>query len=385
MSQRLAIGLVYGQAARGYGRTRSDRHASRVSNLPLDLQGGDCRPDGDMATRIGINGFGRIGRQALKALYERHGTSLEVVAINDLVAPDVSANLLKYDSNYGRWNHHVEATDSSLVIDGREIKVFAERDPGSIPWGSVGAEIVVESTGFFTDATKAAAHRRDSVKKVIISAPARNEDVTLVLGVNQERYDPQRHHVISNASCTTNGLAPVVKVIVDNLGLQKGQMTTVHSYTNSQKILDQAGGSDLREMRAGAMNIVPTSTGAARALRLVIPEVDGKLDGLAYRVPTPTVSIVEIVALTEKETTKDEVNRLMTEAGLEKMKGILGLTMDPVVSMDMKGDERSSIVDGQSTNVVGGNLVKVASWYDNEWGYACRIADLCAFVSEKGL
>lgn len=338
-----------------------------------------------MATKIGINGFGRIGRQALKALYERHGGSLEVVAINDLVAPAVSANLLKYDSNYGRWNHNIQSTDNSLIIDGREIRVFAERDPGAIPWGSAGVELVIESTGFFTDATKAAAHRRDSVKKVIISAPARNEDVTLVLGVNQEKYDPQHHHVISNASCTTNGLAPVVKVIVDNLGLQKGQMTTVHSYTNSQKILDQAGGTDLREMRAGAMNIVPTSTGAARALRLVIPEVDGKLDGLAYRVPTPTVSIVEIVALTERDTTKEEVNRLMVEAGLEKMKGILGLTMDPVVSMDMKGDERSSIVDGQSTNVVAGNLVKVASWYDNEWGYACRIADLCAFVSEKGL
>jgi glyceraldehyde 3-phosphate dehydrogenase len=279
----------------------------------------------------------------------------------------------------------VRADGDSLVVDGRKVSVFAERDPGAIPWGSVGADIVVESTGLFTDATKAAAHRRDSVKKVIISAPAKNEDVTVVLGVNADEYDPAKHHVISNASCTTNGLAPVVKVLVDNLGLQKGQMTTIHSYTNSQQILDKAAGSDLREMRAGAMNIVPTSTGAARALKLVIPQVDGKLDGLAYRVPTPTVSIVEIVALTERDTSKDEVNGLMQETAAEKMKGILGITTDPVVSMDMKGDERSSIVDGLSTNVVGGNLVKVAAWYDNEWGYACRISDLCDYLVKRGL
>lgn len=338
-----------------------------------------------MATKIGINGFGRIGRQVLKAITDRYGDTLEVVAVNDLVAPEVSANLLKYDSNYGQWKREIRATEDAIFVDGREIKVFAERDPGAIPWGSAGVELVVESTGFFTDATKAAAHRRDTVKKVIISAPAKNEDVTLVLGVNSEKYDPAQHHVISNASCTTNGLAPVVKVLVDNLGVQKGQMTTIHSYTNSQKILDQAGGSDLREMRAGALNIVPTSTGAAKALRLVIPEIDGKLDGLSYRVPTPTVSIVEVVAVVEKETTRDEVNRLMQETASEKMKGILGYTTDPVVSMDMKGDERSSIVDAQCTNVVGGNLVKVAAWYDNEWGYACRISDLCKFVTDKGL
>jgi glyceraldehyde 3-phosphate dehydrogenase len=338
-----------------------------------------------MATKIGINGFGRIGRQVLKAITDRYGDSLEVVAVNDLVAPEVSANLLKYDSNYGQWKREIRATDDAIFVDGREIKVFAERDPGAIPWASAGVELVVESTGFFTDATKAVAHRRDTVKKVIISAPAKNEDVTVVLGVNAEKYDPAQHHVISNASCTTNGLAPVVKVLVDNLGVQKGQMTTIHSYTNSQKILDQAGGSDLREMRAGALNIVPTSTGAAKALRLVIPEIDGKLDGLSYRVPTPTVSIVEVVAVVEKETTRDEVNRLMQETANEKMKGILGYTTDPVVSMDMKGDERSSIVDAQCTNVVGGNLVKVAAWYDNEWGYACRISDLCKFVTDKGL
>ena len=338
-----------------------------------------------MATKIGINGFGRIGRQVLKAITDRYPSELEVVAINDLVEPEVSANLLKYDSNYGRWDRDVRASAGAITVDGREIRVFAERDPGAIPWGSAGVELVVESTGFFTDATKAVAHKRDTVKKVIISAPAKNEDVTVVLGVNAENYDPAKHHVISNASCTTNGLAPVVKVLVDNLGIQKGQMTTIHSYTNSQKILDQAGGSDLREMRAGALNIVPTSTGAARALKLVIPEIDGKLDGLAYRVPTPTVSIVEIVALVDRETSKEEVNRLMEETAGEKMKGILGFTTDPVVSMDMKGDERSSIVDAQCTNVVGGNLVKVSAWYDNEWGYACRISDLCKFVSEKGL
>lgn len=338
-----------------------------------------------MVTKVGINGFGRIGRQVFKAITERYPGKLEVVAINDLVATDVNANLLKYDSNYGRWERDIRAESDALVVDGRAIKVFSERDPGAIPWGSVGADIVIESTGLFTDATKAAAHRRDSVKKVVISAPAKNEDVTIVLGVNGDKYDPANHHVISNASCTTNGLAPVVKVIVDNLGLQKGQMTTIHSYTNSQQILDKAAGSDLREMRAGAMNIVPTSTGAARALKLVIPEVDGRLDGLAYRVPTPTVSIVEIVALTDKETTKDDLNTILRETSLEKMKGILGFTTDPVVSMDMKGDERSSIVDGLSTNVVGGNLVKVAAWYDNEWGYACRLSDLCSYLVDRGL
>jgi len=338
-----------------------------------------------VVTKVGINGFGRIGRQVLKAITDRYPGQLEVVSINDLVAVETNAHLLKYDSNYGRWHREVRASADGIVVDGRLVKVFSEREPGAIPWGSTGAEIVVESTGFFTDATKAVAHRRDSVKKVIISAPAKNEDFTIVLGVNAGKYDPSKHHVISNASCTTNGLAPVVKVLVDHLGVVKGQMTTIHSYTNSQKILDQAGGSDLREMRAGAMNIVPTSTGAARALRLVIPEIEGKLDGIAYRVPTPTVSIVEVVALTEKDTTKEALNALLEETAAGSMKGILGFTMDPVVSMDMKGDERSSIVDGLSTNVVAGNLVKVAAWYDNEWGYACRISDLCNFLVDKGV
>ncbi|MDO8269192.1 MAG: type I glyceraldehyde-3-phosphate dehydrogenase [Candidatus Levybacteria bacterium] len=340
-----------------------------------------------MTTRIGINGFGRIGRQVLKAITDRYPGVLEVVAINELVPTEVNANLLKYDSNYGGWKgHEVGFGHDHIVVDGRQIPCFVQRDPAAIPWGTADVDIVIESTGLFTDATKAVAHKRDSVKKVIISAPAKNEDFTVVLGVNSEKYDPAKHHVISNASCTTNGLAPVVKVVVDNLGLLKGQMTTIHSYTNSQQILDKAAGTDLREMRAGGLNIVPTSTGAAKALRLVIPEVDGILDGLSYRVPTPTVSIVELVALTEVSTDKQTLNALLMACAADgPLKGILGFTMDPVVSMDMKGDTRSSIVDGMSTNVVGDNLVKVAAWYDNEWGYACRISDLCDFLANKGL
>jgi len=337
-----------------------------------------------MATRVGINGFGRIGRQVLKGILERHADTLEVVAINDLVDSATNAHLFKYDSNYGRFDGTVAADGNDLVINGRRIRVFSERNPGDIPWSSEEVEIVVESTGLFTDAGRAAEHRRGTVKKVIISAPARNEDVTLVLGVNQDTYDPAKHNVISNASCTTNGLAPVVKVLLDSFGFQKGQMTTVHSYTNSQRVLDVAS-KDLREARAAGLNIIPTSTGAAKALKLVIPEVDGKLDGLAYRVPTPTVSIVEVVALTEKDTTAEEVNQAMFRAAAERMSGILAITDEPVVSMDLKGNENSSIVDALSTNVVAGNLVKVASWYDNEWGYACRIGDLCQFIAERGL
>ncbi len=339
-----------------------------------------------MVTRIGINGAGRIGRMVTKTVTDRYQGQLQVVALNDPFSePRVTANMLRYDSTYGRWSHEVEEGNDHIKVDGRYIPHFSEREPGSIPWEAAQVDIVVESTGVFTDAARARAHMRGPVKKVIISAPAKSEDYTVVLGVNDDGYDSARHDVVSNASCTTNGLAPVVKVLVDNLGLVKGQMTTIHSYTNSQQILDKAVGNDLREMRAGPLNIVPTSTGAARALRLVIPEVDGKLDGLSYRVPTPTVSIVEIVALTERDTTKDELNGLFREASIGKMKGVLGITMDPVVSMDMKGDERSSVVDGMSTNVVGGNLVKVAAWYDNEWAYACRISDLCKFIADKGL
>ncbi len=338
-----------------------------------------------MATRVGINGFGRIGRQVFRTILDRHPGELEVVAINDLVDVETNAHLLKYDSNYGRFDGEVHAADGGLVVNGRKISVFAERDPAKIPWGDAGVQIVIESTGFFTDGTQAAAHRHDTVKKVIISAPARNEDVTIVLGVNDEKYDPQRHNVISNASCTTNGLAPPVKVLVEEFGLLKGQMTTVHSYTNSQQILDKAGPKDLREARSGSMNIVPTSTGAAKALRLVIPEVDGILDGIAYRVPTPTVSVVEVVALVGKKTNRDEVNSVLRHWSSERMKGILDVTDDPVVSMDLKGNTNSSIIDSLSTNVVDGDLVKVVSWYDNEWGYACRLADLTALVASKGL
>lgn len=337
-----------------------------------------------MATRIGINGFGRIGRQVFKAIKERHGDELEVVAINDLYDTKTNAHLLKYDSNYGRYPGTVEVGEGGLIVDGKPLTVFAEKEPAKIPWGKVGAEIVVESTGFFTDANQARAHIHDTVKKVIISAPAKNEDVTLVLGVNAEKYDPASHHVVSNASCTTNGLAPTVKVLVDTFGLIKGQMTTIHAYTNSQRLLDMAS-KDLREARAAALNIVPASTGAARALKLVIPEVDGKLDGVAYRVPTPTVSIVEVVALVGRSTTVDEVNDAMRKAAAGPMKGILDVSDEPLVSMDLKGNEHSSIVDSATTNVVGGDLVKVASWYDNEWGYSCRTADLCAFIAGKGL
>jgi len=343
------------------------------------------RRENDVATKIGINGFGRIGRQVLKAIIERHPDELEVVALNDLVDTSINAHLLKHDSNYGNFQGTVEVREDALIVNGHTIRVTKYPDPGQIPWKAMGVQIVIESTGRFTDASKARAHiDGGGAKKVIISAPAKNEDVTIVLGVNQDKYDARKDNIISNASCTTNGLAPMVKVLLDNFGIVKGQMTTVHSYTNSQNILDLAS-DDLREARAGGMNIVPTSTGAARALRLVIPEVDGKIDGLAYRVPTPTVSIVEIVALTEKDTTKEEVNAAICKAAEGKMKGIIGLTMEPLVSMDLKGDARSSIVDGLSTNVVGGNLVKVASWYDNEWGYSCRLADLCAFVAGKGL
>ncbi len=336
-----------------------------------------------MTTKVGINGFGRIGRQVLKAIRDRHGDELEVAGLNDLVPAETNAHLLKYDSTYGRFDGTVEVSNGAIVVDGRPITIFAERDPAAIPWSQVGAEIVIESTGLFTDGEKARAHLHDGVRKVIISAPAKNEDLTVVLGVNGDNYDPARHHVISNASCTTNGLAPVVKVLLDTFGIVKGQMTTVHAYTNSQRVLDVAH-SDVREARAAALNIVPFTTGAAKALKVVIPEIEGKLDGLAYRVPTPTVSIVEVVCLTEEETTPERINAAMRDAASERMKGILDVVDDHVVSMDMKGDTHSSIVHAPVTNVVAGNLVKVAAWYDNEWGYACRISDLCALLAAKG-
>ena len=332
-----------------------------------------------MAVRVGINGFGRIGRQVFKAIRERHAGTLEVAAINDLMDSRTNAHLLKYDTNYGRYPGDVAASNGNLVVDGETIKVFAERDPAAIKWSEVGADIVIESTGFFTDAKKAAAHLNGGAKKVIISAPARDEDLTIVLGVNERAYDPSKHNVVSNASCTTNGLAPVAKVLFDTFGIQKGFLTTVHSYTNSQRLLDMAT-PDLRDARAAAMNIVPAATGAARAVGLVIPQLQGRFNGVAFRVPTSTVSVIDFVADLERPATVEEVNAAMRSAAEGPMKGILAYTEEPLVSSDLKGDDHSSIFSALDTMVVGGNMVKVISWYDNEWGYSCRVADLAHFT-----
>ena len=335
-----------------------------------------------MATRVGINGFGRIGRQSLKAILERHPDDIEVVAVNDITDSETNAHLFRYDSTYGRFNGSVEVVENDIVINGKRIKVFAEKDPGQIPWGEVGAQIVIESTGFFTDGAKASAHLRDGVKKVIISAPATHEDITIVLGVNEEKYDPATHNIISNASCTTNCLAPAAKVINDTFGIEKGMMTTIHSYTNDQRILDVVH-KDLRRARAAAANIIPTSTGAARALALVIPELKGRFDGFSLRVPTITVSVVDFVATLNKPATKDAVNDAFKQAEAGKLKGILGYTDEPLVSSDFRGDSRSSIVDGLSTMMLGDNFLKVVSWYDNEWGYSCRVGDLTSYIAER--
>ena len=333
-----------------------------------------------MTTRVGINGFGRIGRQSLKAILER-SPELEVVAVNDLVDTEMNALLFRYDSTYGRYAGTVDYTDNSLIVDGHEIKVFKEKDPAEIKWGDVGVDIVIESTGLFTDAAKPGAHLQNGAKKVIISAPAKGEDVTVVLGVNEEMYDPQAHNIISNASCTTNCLAPVAKVVQDNFGIVRGLMNTIHSYTNDQRVLDVAH-KDPRRARSAGQNIIPTSTGAARALALVIPELKGKFDGFSLRVPTPTVSVVDFTAQLEKDVTSEQLNDAFRSAASGRMQGILGITDEPLVSMDFKGDSRSSIVDGRSTMVLG-NLVKVIAWYDNEWGYSCRIADLTAYVADR--
>jgi glyceraldehyde 3-phosphate dehydrogenase len=332
--------------------------------------------------RVGINGFGRIGRQALKNIMRKDGDTLDVVAINDLLDTATNAHLFKYDSSYGVHEGQVEARDTSIVIDGQEIQVSAERDPGAIPWKPWGVQVVVESTGFFTDATRAKAHLDAGAKKVIISAPARHEDITVVLGVNEERYDPKSHHVISNASCTTNGLAPVAKVLFDNFGIVKGLLTTVHSYTNSQRLLDVAT-KDLRDARAAALNIVPSETGAARAVGLVIPELRGKFGGMAFRVPTPTVSVIDFTAVLEKPTTVEGINVAMREAAEGSLKGILQYTEEPLVSMDLKGNEHSSIFSAMDTLMIGDDFCKVVSWYDNEWGYANRLADITAYVAER--
>ncbi|HET6260618.1 MAG TPA: type I glyceraldehyde-3-phosphate dehydrogenase [Chloroflexia bacterium] len=336
-----------------------------------------------MVMKVGINGFGRIGRQVFKALRDYYPDEIQVVAVNDLTDNNTLAHLLRYDSNYGPLDADVSATEDTIIVDGDEIRAFAERDPAKLPWGDIGAEIVIESTGVFTDAERARAHLTGGAKKVIITAPAKGEDITVVMGVNHHRYDPREHTIVSNASCTTNCLAPVAKVILEKFGIVKGLVTTVHSYTNDQVILDYPH-KDLRRARAAAMNIIPTTTGAAKAVSLVIPELKGKFDGFALRVPTPTVSIIDFVAQIERTATAQEIKGALIEASENELVDILDYTEEPLVSMDFKGDPHSSIVDGLSTMVIGENLVKVIAWYDNEWGYACRVADLTQFMAEKG-
>jgi glyceraldehyde 3-phosphate dehydrogenase len=334
-----------------------------------------------MSVRVGINGFGRIGRQSLKAILERH-PDLEVVAVNDLVDTEMNALLFKHDSTYGAYEGTVEHREDRLVIDGREIRSLQVKDPKDLPWKDLGVRIVVESTGIFTDAEKARAHLDAGAEKVVISAPAKNEDVTIVLGVNDDAYDPAGHHIISNASCTTNCLAPAAKVVNDAFGIRRGLMNTIHSYTNDQRILDVAH-KDPRRARSAGQNIIPTTTGAAKALSLVIPELKGKFDGFSLRVPTPTVSVVDFTAELEKDTTVEAVNDAYRAAEKGALKGILGVSDEPLVSSDFRGDSRSSIIDSLSTMVLGERMVKVIAWYDNEWGYSCRIADLTKFVAER--
>ena len=337
-----------------------------------------------MTTKIGINGFGRIGRLTFRTINQYQKDKLEVVVVNDLTDAETNAHLLKWDSTYGPYSGKVEASEDTIIVDGKKVKVLSERDPGSIPWRDYGVDIVIESTGLFTDATKAAAHLQGGAKKVIISAPAKNEDATIVLGVNEDMYDPAKHKVISNASCTTNGIAPVVKVLHDNFGVNKGLMTTIHAYTNDQRILDVFH-KDLRRARAAAINIIPTTTGAATAVTIVIPELKGRLHGLAFRIPVATVSVIDFVADLEKEVTVEQVNQAFQTASEGPLAGILEYCQEPLVSMDFKGNPASSIVDALSTMVIGGNMVKVLAWYDNEWGYSCRLADLAAYITDKGL
>ena len=336
-----------------------------------------------MAIKVGINGFGRIGRNVLRTAL--NDSNLEFVAVNDLTDPKTLAHLLKYDSILGNLPHKITAGADCISIGGKTIKVFAEKDPAKLPWESVGAQVVIESTGRFTDANDAKKHLRGPVKKVIISAPAKNEDITLVLGVNHDKYDAAKHHVISNASCTTNCLAPIAKVIHDNFKIVSGTMTTIHSYTNDQVILDFPH-KDLRRARAAALSMIPTSTGAAKALKLVIPEMAGKLDGFAMRVPTPNVSVVDLVAFVEKTTSKEDVNAALKKASeTGSLKGYLAYEEEELVSADFKGNPYSSIVDAKMTLVVGGTCIKVISWYDNEWGYSCRVRDLINYMGSKGL
>jgi glyceraldehyde 3-phosphate dehydrogenase len=337
-----------------------------------------------MVTRVGINGFGRIGRQVLRAIGERHPDKIEVVAINDLADNKTNAHLFKYDSTYGVYPGEVKATDSGISVDGKSIRIMSERDPAKLPWGDVGADIVIESTGVFTDGSKASGHLEGGAKKVIISAPATNVDLTMVLGVNDDKYDASKHNMISNASCTTNCVATMVKVLHENFGIKEGLMSTIHSYTNDQKILDQVH-SDLRRARSAATNIIPTTTGAARAVGLVLPELNGRIHGLAFRVPTPTGSVTDFVATLEKKASVDQINEAYKTAADNGLKGILQYTEDPIVSSDIVRNPHSCIMDGLLTMTIGESMVKVVGWYDNEWGYSCRTADLAAFLADKGL
>jgi glyceraldehyde 3-phosphate dehydrogenase len=335
-----------------------------------------------MAVKVGINGFGRIGRNIYRTSIG--DPDIDIVAVNDLTDTKTLAHLLKYDSVLGNLDHEITSTENGIKVGNDDFKVFSQRDPAAIDWESVGAEIVIESTGIFTKAEDAKKHLRGSVRKVIISAPAKNEDITIVLGVNEESYDPAAHHVISNASCTTNCLAPVAKVIHEKFGIRSAQMTTIHSYTNDQQLLDLPH-KDLRRARAAALSMIPTSTGAAKAVALVLPELKGKFDGISVRVPTPNVSLVDVVMDVEKETTTEEVNRALKDAANEELKGILAFSEEPLVSADFRQNPNSSIVDAEYTKVIGGNMIKVLSWYDNEWGYSCRVRDLIKFIAGKGL
>jgi glyceraldehyde 3-phosphate dehydrogenase len=337
-----------------------------------------------MATKTAINGFGRIGRQVLRACMERHPDKIEIIAVNDLTDAATNAHLFKYDTNYGVYPGEVKAEGDTLKINGAKIQVVAEKDPAKLPWKDMGVELVIESTGFFTDATKASAHLEAGAKKVIISAPAKNEDLTVVIGVNDEKYDPNIHHVLSNASCTTNCVAPLAKVIYDNFGIKTALMSTIHSYTNDQKILDQVH-TDLRRARAASMNIIPTSTGAAKAVGIVMPELNGKIHGVAFRVPTPTGSATDLVVNIEHDVTPSEINEVFRKAAEGPLKGILEYTEDPIVSSDIKFNPHSCVFDSLSTIVIGGSMIKVLGWYDNEWGYSCRTADLAAILVSKGI
>jgi glyceraldehyde 3-phosphate dehydrogenase len=335
-----------------------------------------------MAVKVGINGFGRIGRNIFRA--SLGDKDIDFVGVNDITDTKTLAHLLKYDSVLGNLDHEIKTSGNGITVEGEEVHVFSERDPASIPWGLVGAEIVIESTGRFTTAEDAKKHLHDGVKKVIISAPAKNEDITIVLGVNENQYDPAAHHIISNASCTTNCLAPVAKVIHEKFGIRNAQMTTIHSYTNDQQLLDLPH-KDLRRARAAALNMIPTSTGAAKAVALVLPELKGKFDGISVRVPTPNVSLVDVVIEVDKETTTDEVNKALKDAANEELEGILAFSEEPLVSSDFKQNSNSSIVDAEYTKVIGGNMIKILSWYDNEWGYSCRVRDLVKYIANKGL